>query len=70
MRKRRLKSREIFESAVRNFHTEKYRTAAGRFKKVVDFDTSDECARLFYEEAKLRVEGLADGPGVFSFNMK
>ena len=34
-----------------------------------DFDPTDECARLFYEEAKLRVEGLADGPGIFSFGV-
>jgi len=68
-RKRRLKSREVFESAVRNFLTENYRVAAARFKKVMEFDTTDESARLFYEEAMARVEGH-DKRNVFSFDTK
>ncbi|MDR0497285.1 MAG: adenylate/guanylate cyclase domain-containing protein [Treponema sp.] len=68
-RKRRLKSKEIFESAVRNFLTEKYQIAAGRFKKVMDFDPSDECARLFYDKAMACVDGK-DKSSVFSFNEK
>jgi hypothetical protein len=68
-RKRRLKSREVFESAVRNFLTEKYQIAAGRFKKVMDFDKTDESAKFFYEESMARVEGR-DKRNVFSFNTK
>jgi len=73
MRERKLKSREVFESAVRNFHTEKYQIAAERFKEVMDFDNTDECAKIFYEEAKKRTEGNERRSGIhciFSFNTK
>jgi len=69
IRKRRLKSREVFESAVRNFLTENYEVSAKRFKKVMDFDTTDECAKLFYKESMARIEGK-DKRKVFSFNVK
>ena len=68
-RERRLKSREIFESAVQNFLTENYQIAAARFKEVVDSDTTDECAKIFYEKATAHVEGR-DRSNVFSFNTK
>ncbi|MDR0442677.1 MAG: adenylate/guanylate cyclase domain-containing protein, partial [Treponema sp.] len=68
-RKKRLKSKEIFESAIRNFLTEKYQISAERFKKVMDFDATDECAKHFYHETMLRVEGR-DKRRVFSFNEK
>jgi class 3 adenylate cyclase len=66
---RRLKTRKTFESAVRNFLTENYQIAAERFKKVLDFDTTDEAAKLFYEETKAHIEGH-DKRNVFSFDMK
>jgi len=69
VRKRRLKSRKVFESAVRNFLTEKYQVAAARFKKVIDFDATDQCAILFYKETMARIEGR-DKRKVFSFNTK
>jgi len=68
-RERRIKSREVFESAVRNFLTENYQIAAERFKEVMDSDTSDECAKLFYEEAVAHIQGR-DKSNVFSFNEK
>ncbi|MDR0496874.1 MAG: adenylate/guanylate cyclase domain-containing protein, partial [Treponema sp.] len=67
--KRRLKSKEMFESAVRNFLTEKYQIAADRFKKVMDFDPDDECARLFYNKAMACVDGK-EKSSVFSFAEK
>jgi len=69
IKKKRLKSRALFESAVRNFLFEKYQTAATRFKKVMDFDPSDESARLFYEKTMERMEGN-DKRTVFSFDIK
>jgi len=69
IRKRRRKSRKVFESAVRNFLTENYQLAAARFKKVMDFDTTDECAKLFYEETKAHIEGHGKR-NVFSFDTK
>jgi len=68
-RKRRLKTREVFESAVRNFLTENYQIAAARFKKIMDFDTTDECAKLFYEKTMACIIGH-DKHNVFSFDTK
>jgi class 3 adenylate cyclase len=65
----RLKTRKVFESAVRNFHTENYRTAAERFKKVIDYDRTDECAKRHFEEAKAHIKG-SDRSGVFTFDSK
>jgi class 3 adenylate cyclase len=70
IRKRRLETREFFESAVRNFLTEEYQTAAGRFMEVMNLDATDESARLFYEEAKSRVEGRDNKSNVFTFDTK
>jgi len=69
IRNRRLKTRKYFESAVRNFLTENYKTAAERFRKVMEFDKTDESAKLFYKEARARLEGH-DKRNVFSFNVK
>jgi class 3 adenylate cyclase len=69
VRERRLKTREFFESAVRNFLTENYLIAAGRFKEVIDLDASDESAKLFYNETKAHIEGR-DRRTVFSFDTK
>jgi class 3 adenylate cyclase/ABC-type amino acid transport substrate-binding protein len=69
IRKKRLETRDMFESAIRNFHTEKYRTALNRFANVVKMDATDYNAKLYYLEAKKRVEGK-DKRNVFSFNKK
>jgi len=68
-RKKRLETLELFESAVRNFHTENYQLAADRFREVMEHDTSDDCAALYYEETKLRVEGRVKS-NVFAFSTK
>jgi len=70
IRKRRLETRELFESAVRNFLTEEYQIAAARFMEVMDLDPTDECAKLFYEEAKSRIEGRDNKSNVFTFDTK
>jgi class 3 adenylate cyclase len=69
IKKLRLKTLKVFESGVRNFHTENYKLSAERFKKVMDFDPTDECAKLFYNEVMARVEGR-DRRSVFIFNTK
>jgi hypothetical protein len=69
IRKKRLETRDMFESAVRNFHTEKYRTALNRFANVVKMDATDYNAKLYYLETKERVEGK-DKRNVFSFIKK
>jgi len=69
VRERRLKTRESFESGVRNFLTENYQIAAARFQEVMASDPTDESAKLFYEETIARIEGR-DKRKVFSFNIK
>jgi len=66
----RLETRELFESAVRNFLTEEYHIAAARFKEVLDLDMTDESAKLFYIEAMSRVEGRDNKSNVFTFDTK
>ena len=68
-RKWRLETRDIFESAVRNFLIENYQNALDRFKEVINMDSSDTSAKLFYEDAKAHIEGR-DKRNVFSFNEK
>jgi len=68
-RKRRLETRGLFESAVRNFLTQNYAVSVERFKEVTDADPSDEGAKLFYKEARARLEGR-DKRTVFSFDAK
>jgi class 3 adenylate cyclase len=69
IRKQRLETREVFESAVRNFLTENYQIAAERFQEVMTSDPTDESAKLFYEETMTRIEGI-DKRNVFSFDTK
>ena len=69
VRERKMKTREVFESAVRNFLTESYQIAASRFQEVIDSDPTDECAKYFYEETVARIEGI-DNRSVFSFDTK
>ena len=68
-RKKRLETRDMFESAIRNFHTEKYKTALVRFMNVIKMDKTDYNAKYNYLETKARVEGK-DKRNVFSFNKK
>ncbi|MCL2070489.1 MAG: adenylate/guanylate cyclase domain-containing protein [Treponema sp.] len=51
-RKKRMETRELFESGVRNFHTMDYKKAAHRFYEVAKKDNTDKCAILYFEEAK------------------
>jgi len=69
IQKRRLETRDVFESAVRNFLTQNYPVSVERFKEVTDSDPGDESAKLFYKEAKSRMEGR-DNRTVFSFDAK
>jgi len=70
IREKRLETRELFESAVRNFLTEEYHIAVTRFREVIDLDSTDESAKIFYEEAKARVEGGDNKSNVFTFDTK
>jgi class 3 adenylate cyclase len=69
IRKRRLETREVFESAVRNFLTENYHIAVERFQEVMASDPTDESAKLFYEKTMARLEGN-DKRHVFTFDTK
>jgi class 3 adenylate cyclase/HAMP domain-containing protein len=69
IRKRRLATRQIFESGIRKYHTKDYKEALVRFEKVLVADPSDICASKCLEETHRR---LADPnlPSVFEFEKK
>ncbi|MDR0402702.1 MAG: HAMP domain-containing protein [Treponema sp.] len=69
VKKRRLATRQIFESGIRKYHTRDYKEALVRFEKVLVADPSDACAAKCLEETHRR---LADPnlPSVFEFEKK
>ncbi|MDR2048965.1 MAG: HAMP domain-containing protein [Treponema sp.] len=68
-KKRRLATRQIFESGIRKYHTKNYEEARIRFEEVIAADPSDICAATCLEETRRR---LADPnlPSVFEFEKK
>jgi class 3 adenylate cyclase/HAMP domain-containing protein len=68
-RKRRLATKQIFESGIRKYHTKDYKEALIRFEKVITADPSDICAVKCLEETHRR---LVDPnlPSVFEFEKK
>ncbi|MDR2072898.1 MAG: adenylate/guanylate cyclase domain-containing protein [Spirochaetaceae bacterium] len=69
VRKRRIATRRVFESGVRKYHTKDYRAALQRFKKVVEADPEDACARICLEETKRRLQD-PNLPSIFMFEKK
>ncbi|MDR2210716.1 MAG: adenylate/guanylate cyclase domain-containing protein [Spirochaetaceae bacterium] len=69
IRRRRIVTRRVFESGVRKYHVKDYRAALRRFKKVVEADPEDTCAKICLEETKKRLRD-PDLPSVFIFEKK
>jgi len=68
-REKRTATKELFESGVRNFHTMDYEKAAQRFYEVVKTDSTDKCARLYFEEAERHCKD-SSLQSVFVFDIK
>lgn len=68
-RKKRLATKQIFESGIRKYHTKHYEEARARFEEVIAADPGDICAAKCLEETRRR---LADPnlPSVFEFEKK
>jgi class 3 adenylate cyclase len=56
VRKRRLKTKLLFESGVRLFHTKRYADAEKRFMETLKEDPSDLCAKICLEETRARIK--------------
>jgi class 3 adenylate cyclase len=69
IRKRRLRTKRVFESGIRKYHTKDYQAAKTRFEMVVTAEPGDVCAANCLEETKRRLEN-PDLPSVFAFNKK
>ncbi|MDR2314195.1 MAG: HAMP domain-containing protein [Spirochaetaceae bacterium] len=69
VRKRRIVTRRVFESGVRKYHAKDYGAALRRFKKVVEVDPEDACAKICLEETKRRLQD-PNLPGIFMFEKK
>ncbi|MDR2602232.1 MAG: hypothetical protein LBC53_07255 [Spirochaetaceae bacterium] len=69
VKEKRVSTKQLFESGVRNFHTKKYEKAAERFTQVLHIDPDDVCASRCLEETKLRMEN-PHIPSVFLFDKK
>jgi class 3 adenylate cyclase/HAMP domain-containing protein len=69
IRKRRLATKQIFESGIRKYHAKDYKEAFVRFEKVLTADPDDICAVKCLEETRRR---LIDPnlPSVFEFEKK
>ncbi|MDR1903191.1 MAG: HAMP domain-containing protein [Treponema sp.] len=66
---RRLATKSIFESGIRNYHIKEYAIACERFEQVVAMDPSDVCAANCLAETRRRLAD-PDLPSVFVFNRK
>jgi class 3 adenylate cyclase len=68
-RARRLKTKKIFESGIRKYHTKAYTAAYERFAWVVKMDPDDSCAANCLAETKKRLKD-SSLPSVFIFSKK
>jgi len=68
-KKRRIATKEVFESGVRKYHMKDYAAAVERFHKVVEADPSDICAVHHLKEAQEHLENPSL-PSVFVFTRK
>jgi class 3 adenylate cyclase len=69
LRDRRLKTRRLFESAIRKYHTKDYKAALLCFERIVSVDKTDVCAARYLEETRKRVQDPSL-PSVFVFDLK
>jgi class 3 adenylate cyclase len=69
IRKKRLATKQVFESGVRKYHTRDYAGALKRFEQVVAADPGDACAAICLTETKRRLEN-PKLPSVFVFDKK
>jgi class 3 adenylate cyclase len=69
IRAKRVRTRTVFESGIRCYHTKEYQKAYAKFNEVLKFDAEDMCARVYAREAErhMRDPGL---PGVFVYDKK
>jgi len=68
-KKRRMATKEIFESGVRKYHMKDYAGAVERFHKVIGTDPDDVCAVHHLKEAQEHLENPSL-PSVFIFTRK
>jgi class 3 adenylate cyclase/HAMP domain-containing protein len=68
-RKKRVITKQVFESGITKFHTKQYETACKRFQKVVDYDPDDIWAATCLADAKRRLEN-PKLPSVFIIDKK
>jgi len=68
-KKKKLATKEVFESGVRKYHMKDYAAAIERFHKVIDADPQDICAVHHLKEAKEHLENPSL-PSVFIFDKK
>lgn len=69
VKKRRMETKQIFESGIRKYHTRDYQAAEERFRKVLALDSKDACARICLEETAKRLKD-PKLPSVFVFDKK
>ncbi|GMO41943.1 MAG: hypothetical protein Ta2F_17960 [Termitinemataceae bacterium] len=69
IRETRTRTKRVFESGVRKYHTKEYKEAYKRFQAVVKADPLDLCARNCLEETKKHLEN-PKLPSVFVFSKK
>ncbi|MDR1220792.1 MAG: adenylate/guanylate cyclase domain-containing protein [Treponema sp.] len=67
--RKRLVSKNVFESGIRKYHTKDYKGAYERFKQVVKFDVDDICAQIYLEQTEKHLEN-PNLPSVFIFDRK
>jgi adenylate cyclase len=54
IREKRLETKEMFESGIRNYHMKKYKLASECFQKVIEADPDDKCAQNYLSVARNR----------------
>jgi hypothetical protein len=69
MRATRIRTKKVFESGIRCYHTKEYQKAYVKFNEVAKFDSDDVCARMYAKEAEKRVRD-PKLPGVFIYDKK
>jgi hypothetical protein len=69
IRAKRVRTKTVFESGIRCYHTKEYQKAYDKFNEVLKFDSDDVCARMYAKETEKRVRdpGL---PGIFIYDKK
>jgi class 3 adenylate cyclase/HAMP domain-containing protein len=69
IREKRLKTKKVFESGIRKYHTKEYAAAYRRFAWVIKMDPNDVCAANCLAETKRRLKDPSL-PSVFIFSRK